>query len=252
MYREIDTTYFVLSVDLWSADGSKEVNLVRHSSTSPSISATTASSYPPPPTPPPQFPYGPPLTQVHIGLAGGPYAQNGQYAYSRPEVYQGGVNSYAHAPMAHVPVASAHEAPPATQSFYTTSAGAPLGPTNYYTAGPPGVGPLLSPTHAGLVQQDPRSAPGGMFTRNLIGSLCVSAFKLTDPEGAMGIWFILQDLSVRTEGSFRCVTILDSFVPRLVPLALGTHSGDRRSASLDAYLASSHSMGPSLLDTIWL
>lgn len=42
-----------------------------------------------------------------------------------------------------------------------------------------------------------------MFTRNLIGSLGVSAFKLTDNDNNMGIWFILQDLSVRTEGSFR-------------------------------------------------
>ena len=58
---------------------------------------------------------------------------------------------------------------------------------------------------------DPRSAPSGMFTRNLIGSLCVSAFKLTDPDGVMGVWFILQDLSVRTEGSFRyfCFFLFD-------------------------------------------
>jgi hypothetical protein len=43
----------------------------------------------------------------------------------------------------------------------------------------------------------------GMFTRNLIGSLSVNAFKLVDPEGKTGFWFILQDLSVRTEGMFR-------------------------------------------------
>lgn len=45
--------------------------------------------------------------------------------------------------------------------------------------------------------------PGGMFTRNLIGSLSASAFRLTDPENKIGVWFILQDLSVRTEGTFR-------------------------------------------------
>jgi hypothetical protein len=56
---------------------------------------------------------------------------------------------------------------------------------------------------------DPRSAPSGMFTRNLIGSLSVSAFKLMAPaakdedKDELGIWFILQDLSVRTEGTFR-------------------------------------------------
>ncbi len=45
--------------------------------------------------------------------------------------------------------------------------------------------------------------PQGMFTRNLIGSLAASAFRLTDPNDKIGIWFILQDLSVRTEGNFR-------------------------------------------------
>ena len=45
--------------------------------------------------------------------------------------------------------------------------------------------------------------PQGMFTRNLIGSLATSASRLTDPNEKIGIWFILQDLSVRTEGNFR-------------------------------------------------
>ena len=45
--------------------------------------------------------------------------------------------------------------------------------------------------------------PQGMFTRNLIGSLSASAFRLNDPDEKSGIWFILQDLSVRTEGTFR-------------------------------------------------
>lgn len=45
--------------------------------------------------------------------------------------------------------------------------------------------------------------PQGMFTRNLIGSLAASAFRLTDLQEKIGIWFVLQDLSIRTEGSFR-------------------------------------------------
>lgn len=45
--------------------------------------------------------------------------------------------------------------------------------------------------------------PQGMFTRNLIGSLAASAFRLNDTRDRIGIWFVLQDLSVRTEGSFR-------------------------------------------------
>ena len=36
---------FVLNVDLWSEDALKEVNLVRHTTTAPSISSTTPASY---------------------------------------------------------------------------------------------------------------------------------------------------------------------------------------------------------------
>ncbi|WPH01159.1 Hypothetical protein R9X50_00399400 [Acrodontium crateriforme] len=42
-----------------------------------------------------------------------------------------------------------------------------------------------------------------MYTRNLIGSLTVNASRLNDIEGKSGYWFVLQDLSVRTEGFFR-------------------------------------------------
>ena len=52
----------------------------------------------------------------------------------------------------------------------------------------PGPGP--QPTHS-------------MFTRNLIGSLTVNASMLKDTEDKLGFWFVLQDLSVRTEGWFR-------------------------------------------------
>lgn len=40
-------------------------------------------------------------------------------------------------------------------------------------------------------------------TRNLIGSLVATAHKLHDLNDEQGVWFILQDLSVRTEGEFR-------------------------------------------------
>lgn len=44
-----------------------------------------------------------------------------------------------------------------------------------------------------------------MFTRNLIGALSASAFRLHDQNHKFGIWFILQDLSIRTDGRFRYV-----------------------------------------------
>lgn len=49
----------------------------------------------------------------------------------------------------------------------------------------------------------PPQAPSAMYTRNLIGSLTVNAAKLKDNENKQGYWFVLQDLSVRTEGFFR-------------------------------------------------
>lgn len=36
---------YVLSVDLWNAEGTKEFNLVKHSTNSPSISSTTSTGY---------------------------------------------------------------------------------------------------------------------------------------------------------------------------------------------------------------
>lgn len=59
-----------------------------------------------------------------------------------------------------------------------------------------------TPQSRGTINQ---AQPTGMFTRNLIGSLAASAFRLTDPDERIGIWFVLQDLSVRTEGNFRYV-----------------------------------------------
>ena len=64
------------------------------------------------------------------------------------------------------------------------------------------------PQHAGYIQAQSITMPtpqptSGMFTRNLIGSLTVNAFRLADTEGKIGFWFVLQDLSVRTEGTFR-------------------------------------------------
>lgn len=40
-------------------------------------------------------------------------------------------------------------------------------------------------------------------TKNLIGSVVGTAFKLHDLNDEQGIWFIMQDLSVRTEGEYK-------------------------------------------------
>ncbi|KAI9863265.1 MAG: hypothetical protein M1824_000465 [Vezdaea acicularis] len=170
--NEVDTSFFVLTVDLWSADGNREVNLVRHSATSPSISAATSSSYPPPPEPSPQSAYYQP--QQYLNQYGQPigHHQNG-YAPPPPPSQPG---YYNHGPISNGPMAPA----------------APMQSNGY-----------SYPRPMTTMTAQPQGQPSGMFTRNLIGSLSASAFKLTDPDNKIGVWFILQDLSVRTEGSFR-------------------------------------------------
>ncbi|KAL8795759.1 MAG: hypothetical protein Q9195_001811 [Heterodermia aff. obscurata] len=220
--NEIDTSFFVLTVDLWSQDASKEVNLVRHSATSPSISAATSASYPPrPPTPPyatsastAAHTNWPPQNPM-LHQATHPQHPNSQpYAYAQPpSMYPNYRTSQPlpapPQPQYHLPqhqYASQqypHQQQYASQQqhqgYYPTN---PSTPVAYYPQHvTQGQGPLLTPDQA--TPQPGSAQPSGMFTRNLIGSLCVSAFKLTDPNSELGIWFILQDLSVRTEGSFR-------------------------------------------------
>ncbi|KAF2454947.1 velvet factor-domain-containing protein [Lineolata rhizophorae] len=160
---EVDITYFVLTVDLWSQDGSHEVNLVRHSTAAQtvSISTSTVTSFPPPPERPSYFLTPNPLPTMSY----------------RPE-YNGSAAMHA---------ANMYAQPPAQPYGYAqaTTAGPPPPPPQYAVPGP---------------SQPP---PAGMFTRNLIGSLSVNAFRLTDTENKVGFWFVLQDLSVRTEGNFR-------------------------------------------------
>lgn len=48
----------------------------------------------------------------------------------------------------------------------------------------------------------------------MIGSHTTSVAKLTDDNGQVGLWFILQDMSVRTEGWFRlkmCCYVMNKF-----------------------------------------
>lgn len=262
-HSDIDTSFFVLTVDLWSADCQREVNLVRHSATSPSISAATSSSYPPPPSAygytSASVPVGTSQAQVPMGTGydtrvqgqypinshqqasfhngytpqtnshqqspthNGYAAQNNVSGYSQNLYQQPQHQQQSHSlyPQNLPPIPSQHQQQSIPQqqhsqhqsaAYYNQSSGsAPATPTSssgqFYNPMHQNQGPLLSPQHMPPISLDPRASPSGMFTRNLIGSLCVSAFKLTDPDNNLGVWFILQDLSVRTEGSFRYAQI---------------------------------------------
>ncbi|PWW75166.1 hypothetical protein C7212DRAFT_352796 [Tuber magnatum] len=150
--NEVDTSFYVLTVDLWSADASREVNL-----------QPQHQSYAPPP----------PQQQLQHPHVPGPY-----------------LGYHPAPPHAAPPPPPPPPPPPQQQSYFPPP---PPGAQGYYQGihGPP------------QPQQPPQQTPSGMFTRNLIGSLSASAFKLTDPDNKIGVWFILQDLSVRTEGAFR-------------------------------------------------
>ncbi|KAK1253952.1 hypothetical protein MKX07_002029 [Trichoderma sp. CBMAI-0711] len=194
--NDIDHSMFVLNVDLWNEDGTREVNLVRSStSSSPSVSSTVT------------YPYG----SITVGESSHTYGQSAPPP-SREASYS-------------VSQAASYAPEYQTQPTYTqgSSAYPPNGtygpPQQYYPqhqgyraeTGPPGalqtaVGGFRGYTqdHNALTKMAVVGGqPQGMFTRNLIGSLAASAFRLTDTSEHLGIWFVLQDLSVRTEGPFR-------------------------------------------------
>ncbi|KAF2877813.1 velvet factor [Massariosphaeria phaeospora] len=171
--NEVDSTFFVLTVDLWDSEGSREVNLVRHSSGAPtvSISSSTTTSYPPPLDRPmyvPQTMITPVVDQYGRSMSGTPN-------FSQP-----------------------FNAPPMPANYYPPSAN-PSYVQGYASQSHYAGNPVQLPMQV----QAPPSAATGMFTRNLIGSLTVNAFRLTDTAQKSGFWFVLQDLSVRTEGTFR-------------------------------------------------
>ncbi|KAK2009942.1 developmental regulator VelB [Colletotrichum eremochloae] len=190
--NDIDSSFYVIQVDLWSEDGTSEVNLVRHSSNTASISTTQPFSY-------------------------SALREEGQAPAQSMQTYSQMMPSYGSAPMGYgqqqpppqqhmMPgygMASGSSYPPAYQSSNPQFAP----PTQYF---PQHANPAPVPSQADMAYGAHRqslsmaaSQPQGMFTRNLIGSTASSAFKLNDPEDHVGIWFIMQDLSVRTEGHFR-------------------------------------------------
>nr|POE82717.1 velvet complex subunit b [Quercus suber] len=107
----------------------------------------------------------------------------------------------------------------ATTTSFPPTIEPPREPMGFYPGGPPygfpnmgshGQYPYASAMHLPPHMGQPAASymPGGqssstMFTRNLIGSLTVNASRLNDPDNNTNYWFVLQDLSVRTEGFFR-------------------------------------------------
>lgn len=192
--NEIEHTMYVLNVDLWSEDALREVNLVRHTTATPSISSTTPASYAAIEQSTPAYSnvlpsnrdsgYGQQMGYQPPGPSVNPYAMTPQYPGYAPQ-NGGGYGAQYYSP---------HEFRPEIQGIpQLPSQSAGYHPPRVFD-GPFGMSQRLSISG---------SQPQGMFTRNLIGSLAASAFRLVDTEDKDGIWFVLQDLSVRTEGNFR-------------------------------------------------
>lgn len=76
---------------------------------------------------------------------------------------------------------------------------------NYPQGEPSPIGPRNSISHG--------SGNGSQVTRNLIGSVSNSSSRLVDKNNKVGIWFVLQDLSIRTEGIFRYVQLSTLITP---------------------------------------
>lgn len=199
--NEIDSTYFVLMVDLFDQNGGGEVNLVRHNQHTPSVSISTTSTtgYPPPPDrhlvriDTYQPGYGPSSMGGVTPVTPNPYMTNQGYPVT--PVGQSDPTS------PHTPTQPGSFQAPGHNPYAAPPPGA-MQPMMGYPSGAPV--PQPPPGYMVQVNSVAHHAPSnGMFTRNLIGSLSVNAFKLLDTEDKIGFWFILQDLSVRTEGFFR-------------------------------------------------
>lgn len=77
----------------------------------------------------------------------------------------------------------------------------PYGQPQYYGGQAPGYPPPYGTSYGQPAA--PTQNSNSNHTRNLIGQASVSSATLNDAEGKPGVWFVLQDLSVRTEGTFR-------------------------------------------------
>lgn len=176
---EMDGMFFVLQVDLWDDSATREVNIVRSSSAAPSASISMATTTSFPPTP---------LTPQTMA---GDYPPGMYQAVEVPSMYgqQGGYHPMG---MGRPSVAG----PGQMYSNVATYAG--YAAPQQFGSSPIAVAPYPSPSY-----QSQQTNSHNMYTRNLIGSLTVNASQLKDLSDELGFWFVLQDLSIRTEGMFR-------------------------------------------------
>lgn len=144
---------FVLNVDLWSQDGSQQVNLVRHSPTSPGIPSTTPVTY----------------QQSIDGGPTYPHPQSGQYGQRENVPAHGAAYpSYSTGPAAN-PYAQQNQQPPYSSGGHYNSSYAPT--TNGTQAYPQnGFGQTQTPyyTTGPGVHGQGNEPPGGDYAHHLL------------------------------------------------------------------------------------
>ncbi|KAJ3932990.1 MAG: velvet factor-domain-containing protein [Lentinula lateritia] len=236
---DVDCSFFVVTVDLWSADGKQEMNLVLHPS--------SADRYVPPPTPnttksrrkgvttssmgppassssssntnstsslPPSQSLEPPFTPTNPPTWGYPsWSQNENSSEMGYRPWNNPVNtepstwgpqqafnydyssSQAPATYSSPPsVPSMGHAPPiAIRSSFSH-------PHTNFTPTVPSIPSTPAPSSSSYSSIP---LPRHTYTRTLVGPLSANATRLLDEHRKPGVFFLFQDLSVRTEGTFR-------------------------------------------------
>ncbi|KAI0727320.1 velvet factor [Fomitopsis betulina] len=101
-------------------------------------------------------------------------------------------NSYSHEP--YTPVSQSAALENSTYPSASYPAQSPSGTSHYHEA------PYAQdPTPPSNIPPLPRHT----YTRTLVGPLCANACRLLDEHRTAGVFFLFQDLSIRTEGTFR-------------------------------------------------
>lgn len=71
-------------------------------------------------------------------------------------------------------------------------------------------------------------------TRNLIGNNVTNAFKLYDENNNLGLWFVLQDLSIRIEGKFKLKFLLFKLNPATIFESAGANEQEAAAGGSDS------------------
>lgn len=211
-----DLSKLVLMVDLWNLHGSREDNCVKHTTSSPSISSTNVTNYPhvftgrDPPNPAHDYipsnmaTYGAqtftsPTTSAPNSApnsAASYYPSNGHHAYANGGSTYDQRTTY--------PSYSQANYNPQYQNGYELSQNSHSSPRGSMSSSSNQPLSARSSQDMGIASNSGvRDARETTIARNLIGSSSAGANLLQDQHGQYGIWFVLQDLSVRTEGWFR-------------------------------------------------